>query len=114
MSWCEGVVNGALPRTRAWCETLGGTLYRNGNEACASTQSPRAQSPHLRPVGLCWNGTGTGTGTGKRAVLDLYPYCVVEAQSQPSRALRKRSILSRQQRSNPAPPLAGVQQLGGL
>lgn len=116
-SWCEGVVNGALAPTRAWCETLG---TRYAELATRPVPVPRAQSPESTPapggspVGMGpRTATGTGTGLGLEQELSVLwskctPYCALGAQD--CRALRKGSVLSRQDCSNPAPPLARVRQ----
>lgn len=59
-SWCEGVVNGALVRTRAWCETLGARYAELATKPCASTQSPESR------IHTCarWVSVGMGPGPG--------------------------------------------------
>lgn len=71
MNWCEGVVNGALAPTRAWCETLGTRYAELATRPVPVPRIPRAQSPESTPapggssVGM---GPGPGPGLGPRTV----------------------------------------------
>lgn len=51
------------PGVRLW-----GHAMPNWQRGLCQYPEPRAQSPHLRPVGLLLEWDGTGTGTGTRAV----------------------------------------------
>lgn len=50
---------GQGPGVRLW-----GHAMPDWQRGLCQYPEPRVQNPHLRPVGLCWNGTGTGDGTG--------------------------------------------------